>query len=68
VYVQNASLEIARTEIPLEHGTIAGKEVMPFVSAGLDGFDVNTEEDWMLAEHYARAEPSPLPALYPSSR
>ncbi len=61
VYVQNASLEIARTSAPLRAGTISGAEIMPFLTEGLEGFDINGPEDWLLAEHYAREHPELLP-------
>lgn len=63
VYVQNASLELARSEVPLRHGTIAGTRIMPFVSEGLEGFDINRPEDWVLAEHHVKADPGVLPAV-----
>jgi CMP-N,N'-diacetyllegionaminic acid synthase len=49
VYVQNASLEIAWTRIVREHRTIAG-DVVPFLTEGYEGFDINDEYDWMVAE------------------
>lgn len=63
VYAQNASLEIARSEIPLQRGTIAGVSIMPFMTEGLEGFDLNVAEDWILAEHYASSDPSLLPVV-----
>lgn len=63
VYAQNASLEIARTEAPLRMGTISGREVMPFMTEGLEGFDINGPDDWLLAEHHAREHPELLPAV-----
>lgn len=50
VYVQNASLEVARTRSVYVHGSIAGQTVRPWLSAGLDGFDLNDEADWLLLE------------------
>lgn len=50
VYVQNASLEIAWTSTVEETGTISGERVMAFVSEGYEGYDVNTEGDWLIAE------------------
>jgi N-acylneuraminate cytidylyltransferase len=52
IYAQDASLEIAWSRIPLEQGSIAGEAIIPFVSQGLEGFDINESEDWLLAEHY----------------
>jgi CMP-N-acetylneuraminic acid synthetase len=50
VYVQNASLEIAWTRVVFERGTIAGDVVVPFVTEGYEGFDINDPMDWMIAE------------------
>ena len=50
VYVQNASLEIAWTRVLQEHGNISGNRIMPFFTEGYEGFDFNTEDDWILAE------------------
>ena len=50
VYVQNASLEIAWTRVVFERRTIAGDVVVPFLTEGYEGFDVNDATDWMVAE------------------
>ena len=50
VYVQNASLEIAWSRVVFEQGTIAGDVLMPFMTRGYEGFDVNQLYDWKLAE------------------
>ena len=50
VHVQNASLEIAWTRVVYETKTIAGYTVMPFLTQGYEGFDVNKPVDWMVAE------------------
>ncbi len=50
IYVQNASLELAWTRVVLEGRTIAGTSVVPFLTEGHEGFDVNTARDWALAE------------------
>ena len=63
MYVQNASLEIAWCRVPLESGSIAGDAIVPFVSAGFEGFDVNEPEDWVLAEHYLRTGEATLPVV-----
>lgn len=56
IYVQNASLEIAWSRIAFENRSIAGNTVIPFVSQGLEGFDINNPEDWILAEHFIKSE------------
>ena len=50
VYVQNASLEIAWTRVVREGRTIAGINIVPFLTEGSEGFDVNQPYDWQLAE------------------
>jgi len=50
VYVQNASLEIAWTWVAAEKRSIAGDIVVPFVTEGYEGFDINDPHDWMIAE------------------
>lgn len=54
VYVQNASLEIAWTRTVLEQGTIAGTNVVPFYTEGLEGYDLNWPEQWPEAEKIAQ--------------
>ena len=63
VYVQNASLEMAQTRVVFEGRTIAGQVVMPFLTDGLEGFDVNTREDWMRAERLVEIGDATLPAV-----
>ena len=63
VYVQNASLEIARTNVVFEYRTIAGNVVMPFLTEGYEGFDVNTPYEWDLAEHLVRNGDARLPKV-----
>jgi CMP-N,N'-diacetyllegionaminic acid synthase len=50
VFVQNASLEIAWSRVPLGGQGIAGSIILPFVTTGHEGVDVNTAEDWALVE------------------
>jgi CMP-N,N'-diacetyllegionaminic acid synthase len=50
VYVQNASLEIAWTRVVRERQTIAGDVIVPFITEGYEGFDINDPTDWMIAE------------------
>lgn len=51
IYVQNASLEIARCETVFKKGSIAGDEIMPFLTEEYEGFDINNLEDWVVAEY-----------------
>jgi CMP-N,N'-diacetyllegionaminic acid synthase len=50
VYAQNASLEIAWTRVVRERRTIAGDVLVPFLTEGYEGFDINDAFDWMVAE------------------
>lgn len=49
-YIQNASLEMAWTGCITEAGKISGDRVKPFFTTGYEGFDINTEDDFILAE------------------
>jgi len=50
VYIQNASLEIAWTRVVFERRTIAGDVIVPFLTEGYEGFDINDAYDWIVAE------------------
>jgi N-acylneuraminate cytidylyltransferase len=63
VYVQNASLEIAWTKIIFEKNTIAGNVLMPFFTKDYEGFDVNSEYDWNLAESLVETGQAQLPSV-----
>lgn len=63
IYAQDASLEIAWTRVALEQGSIAGNAIIPFLSEGLEGFDINQPEDWLLAEHYLARHEASLPHI-----
>jgi hypothetical protein len=63
VYAQNASLEIAWTRVVSEKGTIAGDVLMPFLTEGYEGFDVNSEYDWSLAEYLVNNSQAQLPSV-----
>ena len=63
VYVQNASLEIAWTRVVRAGRTIAGETVVPFVSAGYEGFDINQPNDLRLAEELIASGVATLPVI-----
>jgi CMP-N,N'-diacetyllegionaminic acid synthase len=63
VYVQNASLEIAWTRVVVERRTIAGDVVVPFFTKGYEGFDINDQNDWMVAERLLAEGAVSLPAV-----
>ena len=49
-YAQNASLEISWTKNVTDDYSISGYYIKPFFTQGYEGFDLNTEDDWILAE------------------
>ena len=63
IYVQNASLEISWTSVPLEKGSISGEVVTPFITKGFEGFDINTFYDWHLAEELIQSGEASLPDI-----
>ena len=63
VYVQNASLEIAWTRVVRERRTIAGDVLVPFLTEGYEGFDINDASDWMVAERLLAEGSVTLPRL-----
>ena len=63
VYVQNASLEIAWSRVAFKGRTISGNVLMPFLTRGDEGLDVNDEYDWMLAEMMVQRGDATLPPV-----
>lgn len=63
VYVQNASLEIAWTKVVVDTATIAGRTVRPFLTEGLEGFDLNEPQDWWLLERLVEEGLAELPSI-----
>lgn len=63
VYAQNASLEIAWCRTVAATGTIAGNAIVPFLTEGVEGFDLNDPRDWWYAEHLLAAGEAELPAV-----
>lgn len=63
IYAQDASLEIAWSRVALEKNSIAGETIIPFVSQGLEGYDINNFEDWWTAERLVATEAVSLPSV-----
>ncbi len=63
VFVQNASLEIAWTRVVTETRSIAGHVVMPFLTRGTEGLDVNNESDWWRANFLLERGEAVLPVI-----
>lgn len=47
---QNASLEMAHVWAIQETGTISGTSIAPFYTDAIEGLDLNTPEDWAVAQ------------------
>ena len=62
VYRQNASLEIARTDMIRATGMISGVRVWPLLTDPIESLDLNTPEDWAEAEQLALAYFAPKSA------
>ena len=63
VYVQNSALEIAWTRVVTEDGTREGRVVAPFLTEGLEGFNVDDEADWERAERLVASGEAALPTV-----
>jgi CMP-N-acetylneuraminic acid synthetase len=63
LWVQNASLEIARTASVLKYGQISGSRVLKFEMPGWEGLDINTEQDWFFAEFLLKSGMVEVPKL-----
>ena len=63
VWVQTAGLEIAWAWVPEFSKTISGHRILPFELEGAAAFDLNTEEDWIVAEHKAKTGAWSLPLI-----
>lgn len=68
VYVQNASLEIAWTRVVRDRRSIAGDVLVPFLTDGYEGFDINDAYDWMVAERLLAEGLVQLPQLAVSTQ
>lgn len=64
VYKQNASLEIAWTRVARsDEPTISGHALVPFISEGHDGFDINLPEDLAEAQALIQSGAVDLPTI-----
>lgn len=63
VYIQNASLEIAWCRVVLDHYTIAGEAIAPFLTHDYEGLDINNEKDWWYVEYLLEQGKAQLPKV-----
>ena len=64
IYVQNASLEIACVSNVTEKKSISGDKIIPFISKGLEGFDLNHPYDWEYALYLLKQNIVLLPRIH----
>jgi CMP-N,N'-diacetyllegionaminic acid synthase len=67
VYVQNSSLEIAWTRVVAETGTHGGTKIAPFMTESTEGFSIDYEDDWLIAERMLDRGVAKLPRLQAST-
>ena len=63
VYSQNSALEIAWTRVVTETGTREGRVLAPFLTQGLEGFNVDDEDDWEQAARLVASGEATLPEV-----
>ena len=63
VYVQNASLEMSSLDAFNRTKTISGWRIQAFLTEGWEGFDLNVEYDWDIAEQAVRNGKAILPEV-----
>lgn len=67
VYVQDSSLEMAKTSAVFEHGTREGKVLTPFLSDEFESFAIDYPEDMERLEHWISEGLCQLPTIAESS-
>lgn len=63
VYIQNSSLEIAWTRV-VNDNSLGGKVVAPFLTNEYEGFSLDYERDWDLAELIIKKGEAKLPKIH----
>ena len=53
-YSQNASLEICKSKSFKKYGLISGKKILPFLTKDFEGFDINYDIDFKVAEQIVK--------------
>ena len=63
VYAQNSSLEIAWTRVLADDGSISGRRVAPFLTAGAEGLTIDYPDDFERAEALLARGEAELPRI-----
>lgn len=53
-YIQNGALEMVWVETIEKYNNLTGEIVIPYVTHGYEGFDLNTAMDWILGEELCK--------------
>jgi N-acylneuraminate cytidylyltransferase len=61
VYIQNSSLEMARSRVIFRDKSREGKIIAPFLTNEFEGMSIDYESDWILIEDAVRSGRSTLP-------
>ena len=64
IYVQNASLEISKVSNIIDGNSISGDKIMPFITEGYEGFDLNQPYDWEYATYLINQQMAQLPVIH----
>lgn len=63
IYKQNGSLEITKSEIPIKTNSISGNNIIPFITDGFEGYDINSQKDWVYAQYLLKTNQAKLPEI-----
>jgi N-acylneuraminate cytidylyltransferase len=63
VYVQNSALEIVWTRVIREMRTREGREITPFLTRGEEGYNIDYEQDLVMAEYLLDQGEASLPPV-----
>jgi len=63
IFVQSAALEIFNGNVPRKFKNISGDLILPFHFPEYEDFDINTREDWILAEELVKRKMIELPEV-----
>jgi len=63
IYMQNASLEIAKSSVIYNKNSISGEYIIPYITNKYEGYDINTHKDWVFAKYLINQEKNLLPKI-----
>ncbi len=63
VYIQNSSLEMAWSRVVFETNSREGRIIAPFLTDPSEGFSIDYEDDWLIAQHWLQTGHATLPQI-----